>query len=74
MANDAGARFINADLSQITSMWYGESQKMVSALFSLAEKLQTCIIFVYEVDALLGARTFKDSEISDQVKALFIYD
>jgi len=72
VSTEAGARFINADLSQITNKWYGESQKMVSALFSLAEKLQPSIIFVDEIDALLGTRNFHDTETTTQVKALFM--
>ena len=52
-AKEAGARFINLDVSQITDKWYGESQKLATAVFTLAAKLSPCIIFIDEVDSLL---------------------
>ena len=35
-AREAGARFINLDISSLTDKWYGESQKIAGAVFSLA--------------------------------------
>ena len=52
-AKEAGARFINLDVSQITDKWYGESQKLATAVFTLAAKLSPCIIFIDEIDSLL---------------------
>ena len=48
-AKEAVTSFINLDMSMLTDKWYGESQKLVSALFSLADKLQPCIIFIDEI-------------------------
>lgn len=48
-AKQAAATFINLDVSMLTDKWYGESQKLVSALFSLAVKLEPCIIFIDEI-------------------------
>ena len=48
-AKEAKTSFINLDISILTDKWYGESQKLVSALFSLASKLQPCIIFIDEI-------------------------
>lgn len=48
-AREAGMRFINLDVSILTDKWYGESQKLASAVFSLAVKLQPCIIFIDEI-------------------------
>ena len=52
-AKEAGARFINLDVSQITDKWYGESQKLATAVFTLAAKLSPCITFIDEIDSLL---------------------
>ncbi|KAK3134734.1 hypothetical protein QOZ80_5BG0410040 [Eleusine coracana subsp. coracana] len=51
IANDAGASFINVSMSTITSKWFGEDEKNVRALFSLAAKVAPTIIFVDEVDS-----------------------
>ncbi|XP_040380234.1 peroxisomal biogenesis factor 6-like [Oryza brachyantha] len=56
IANDAGASFINVSMSTITSKWFGEDEKNVRALFSLAAKVAPTIIFVDEVDSMLGQR------------------
>ncbi|ONK80156.1 uncharacterized protein A4U43_C01F14490 [Asparagus officinalis] len=57
IANEAGASFINASMSAITSKWFGEDEKNVRALFTLAAKISPTIIFVDEVDSMLGQRT-----------------
>ena len=36
-----GCRFINVQVSSLTDKWYGESQKLAAALFSLVSLLQT---------------------------------
>lgn len=48
-AREAGMRFINLDVSILTDKWYGESQKLTAAVFSLALKLQPCVIFIDEI-------------------------
>lgn len=48
-AREAKTRFINLDVSILTDKWYGESQKLAAAVFSLAVKLQPCIIFIDEI-------------------------
>lgn len=48
-AKASGCKFINLQASTLTDMWYGESQKLTAAVFSLAVKLQPCIIFIDEI-------------------------
>ncbi|KAL3498932.1 hypothetical protein ACH5RR_041664 [Cinchona calisaya] len=57
IAKEAGASFINASMSTITSKWFGEDEKNVRALFTLAAKVSPTIIFVDEVDSMLGQRS-----------------
>ncbi|XP_031475405.1 uncharacterized protein LOC116247374 isoform X2 [Nymphaea colorata] len=56
VATESGANFINISMSSITSKWFGEGEKYVKAVFSLASKIAPSIIFVDEVDSLLGRR------------------
>ncbi len=71
-AREAGARFINLDGAAIQDKWYGESQKLVGALFSLARKLQPTIIFIDEIDSLLRMRDSRDHEATAMIKAQFM--
>ncbi|KAL8141602.1 hypothetical protein V2J09_014634 [Rumex salicifolius] len=57
IAKEAGASFINVSMSTITSKWFGEDEKNVRALFTLASKVSPTIIFVDEVDSMLGQRS-----------------
>ncbi|RVW45470.1 ATPase family AAA domain-containing protein 1-A [Vitis vinifera] len=56
LATEAGANFISVTGSNLTSKWFGDAEKLTKALFSFAGKLAPVIIFVDEVDSLLGAR------------------
>ncbi|CAL4891789.1 unnamed protein product [Urochloa decumbens] len=55
VATEAGANFINVSMSSITSK-FGEPEKYVKAIFSLASKISPAVIFVDEVDSLLAKR------------------
>lgn len=56
LATEVGANFISITGSTLTSKWFGDAEKLTKALFSFASKLSPVIIFVDEVDSLLGAR------------------
>ncbi|CAM8925057.1 unnamed protein product [Rhodiola kirilowii] len=56
VATEAGANFINVSMSGITSKWFGEGEKYVKAVFTLASKIAPSVIFVDEVDSMLGRR------------------
>ncbi|KQK18892.1 uncharacterized protein LOC100838141 isoform X2 [Brachypodium distachyon] len=56
LATEAGANFISITGSSLTSKWFGDAEKLTKALFSFASRLAPVIIFVDEVDSLLGAR------------------
>ena len=51
---------------------YGESQKLASAVFTLARKIAPCIIFVDEIDSLLRSRDTHDHEATAMIKAQFM--
>jgi len=58
LARESGACFINLHISTLTEKWYGDSNKLVSAVFTLARKLQPTIVFIDEIDAVLRSRFF----------------
>jgi SpoVK/Ycf46/Vps4 family AAA+-type ATPase len=69
LAHESGACFINLHISTLTEKWYGDSNKLVNAVFSLARKLQPSIVFIDEIDAVLGQRRSGEHEASGMVKA-----
>ena len=56
IARESGACFINVRASTLQSKWFGEAQRLTTAVFTLAAKIQPCIIFVDEIDSILGKR------------------
>ena len=72
LAKESGATFINLHVSTLTDKWFGESQKLVNALFSLALKLAPTIIFIDEIDSFLRERKSFDHEAMSMMKAEFM--
>ena len=72
LAKESGATFINIAASVLTNKWYGESNKLVAALFSLARKTQPSIVFIDEIDSFLRERTKGDHEVTGMMKAEFM--
>ncbi|KAG0305440.1 hypothetical protein BGZ98_004141 [Dissophora globulifera] len=72
LAKESGATFINMHVSTLTDKWFGESNKLVAALFSLAHKMQPAIIFIDEIDSFLRERRSNDHEITSMMKAEFM--
>ena len=72
LAHESGACFINLHISTLTEKWYGDSNKLVNAVFSLARKLQPSIVFIDEIDAVLGQRRTGEHEASGMVKAEYV--
>lgn len=72
LAKESGATFINIAASVLTNKWYGESNKLVAGLFSLAQKTQPSIVFIDEIDSFLRERTKGDHEVTGMMKAEFM--
>ncbi|CAM8887850.1 unnamed protein product [Rhodiola kirilowii] len=72
IAKESGAVFINVRVSNLMSKWFGDAQKLVAAVFSLAHKLQPAIIFIDEVDSFLGQRRSTDHEAMSNMKTEFM--
>lgn len=73
MARQCECFFLTITTSSILSKYLGDSSRMVRAIFTLAYKLQPCIIFIDEVEALMGKRgQGGEHEATLQVKTEFM--
>ncbi|KAK7208415.1 P-loop containing nucleoside triphosphate hydrolase protein [Myxozyma melibiosi] len=72
LAHESSATFLNVKISSITDKWFGESNKYAAAIFSLARKLEPCIVFIDEIDSFLRSRETNDNEAMSMVKSEFM--
>eukprot|EP00892_Ulva_mutabilis_P001837 jgi/Ulvmu1/11654/UM008_0058.1 len=68
----ASAAFLAVSASALTSKWHGEAEKLVRALFAVARKRAPTIIFLDEVDSMLGERSAGEHEASRRLKTEFL--
>jgi ATP-dependent 26S proteasome regulatory subunit len=69
IANNSGIALINISSSTLVSKFSGESEKMIDALFSTAKRLEPCIIFIDEIDSILGKRSGGEASHTTSFKA-----
>eukprot|EP01062_Namystynia_karyoxenos_P024755 TRINITY_DN1967_c5_g1_i1.p1 TRINITY_DN1967_c5_g1~~TRINITY_DN1967_c5_g1_i1.p1 ORF type:complete len:502 (+),score=159.08 TRINITY_DN1967_c5_g1_i1:59-1564(+) len=72
VATECGATFFNISASSLTSKFHGESEKMVRALFSLAEKMQPAVVFIDEIDSMLTSRSSGEHDATRRLKTEFL--
>lgn len=68
IANEVGAKFYAVKGSDIVSKWVGDSEKNINSLFEEANKQDRSIIFIDEMDNLLGTRgvdTHNDKRVNE---------
>lgn len=56
MAGELGAHFLSVGLNEVLDMWFGNSEKQLHELFSLARRSSPCVLFFDEVDAIGHSR------------------
>jgi SpoVK/Ycf46/Vps4 family AAA+-type ATPase len=61
----------------VLSKWYGDANKFIRAIFTLAAKLEPCIIFIDEVDAFLtkrGGASEHEATLSAKTEFMQLWD
>ena len=73
VATESRSVFFAISASSLTSKYLGESEKLVRALFVLAKAMAPSIIFVDEIDSLLGSRGGgSEHEATRRIKTEFL--
>lgn len=68
IANEVKAKFYAVKGSDIVSKWVGDSEKNINSLFEEANKQDRAIIFIDEMDSLIGKRgldTHNDKRVNE---------
>lgn len=72
VATECQAEFVSVGISDVLSMWIGESERNLSAIFEKARHSRPCVLFFDEIDALAFARSKAHSEHTRQVVNEFL--
>ena len=72
LAKELNCYFINFNAASIEDKMFGESAKLLKALFSLCEKLENCVVFIDEIDGFCGKRSTYDQHINNSLKTQFL--
>ena len=72
IAKQAGAVFIEISVSRVLSKWFGESNKLLAAAFSLANKLAPAVLFIDEIDTFLNDSSGQSNEHMGHLKSEFL--
>lgn len=70
IAKEAEASFIGVKSGTILDKYVGESDKLIGAIFSLAQKIAPTVIFIDEVDTLLKKRESLQSGASNCMSSM----
>lgn len=72
ISDSVNAHFIQFNVSNIENKYFGESSKFLAALFTLAKKIQPCIIFIDEIDGFCGERNPMEQFHINSIKTQFL--
>lgn len=69
LAASAGYEFVAPSPAELNSMWVGESEKAIRALFEQARANAPCVVFLDELDALAAQRSGSGSDRGGAVRS-----
>lgn len=72
VANECNASFIPIGISEVLSMWQGESERNLALMFEKARAQKPCVMFFDELDALAFARSKASSDVSRKIVNEFL--
>lgn len=72
IAKTCNCCFLSPSMADLQSKYYGESQKLLRAMFSVARKNAPCVIFIDEADSAFRTRSDDDSGCDHTLKTEFL--
>lgn len=72
VAGECRAEFISVGVSEIVSMWMGDSEQRLASLFEKARAMRPAVLFFDELDALAFSRSKASSEHSRRIVNEFL--
>ena len=67
-ATETHGNFFSVSAANIVSKWMGESEKLIKGLFDLARRNKPAVIFLDEIDSVMGARSDNENDATRRIK------
>jgi SpoVK/Ycf46/Vps4 family AAA+-type ATPase len=72
VCKESNAQFLVVSADILENRYQGESFKLMRAVFTLAKKLEPCIVFFDEIDGIMSKRSEMDQSHTNTMKTLFL--
>jgi SpoVK/Ycf46/Vps4 family AAA+-type ATPase len=72
VATECKCTFFSISASALTSKYVGESEKLVRALFDIANEKQPSVVFIDEIESILSKRSEGENDATKRLKTEFL--